>query len=327
MPTANGPFLIRAARVLSVILTAVWAAVLMSTPGRANDGVAEVGAGGLEFTTNAFVEMAEEDLRISLDRIDVRYVFRNTDAEPQTLLVAFPLPALAADWFGDDADKRLATADPLKYIDFSTKVDGAPLTTQVEMRARVLSVDVTEELKAAGLPLFPGSAELKPKLAAMPGATLEALSARGAVERFGGEIFPRWQYGVTYYWRQTFPPGKDVVIEHSYKPLSGGSVPYDKFLDDFSGTYCIGSEFRATYDKTKGQTGGPGFAWVNYILATAGTWAGPIGKFKLTVEKPSPDWTVAFCRDGVKATSPTTLEWTAENYRPGDDLDILFLGK
>ncbi len=329
MPSRNREFLTRALRLTCPHRLSLGAIclgfALMPGAAIANDGVAEVGAGGLEFTSNAFVEMAEEDLRISLDRIDVRYVFKNTQDEPQTLLVAFPLPPLSGEWFGEDADTRLASADPLKYLDFTTKVDGKLVATQNEQRARVLTLDVTEALKAAGLPLFPGAPDLQAKLAKLSGEQLEALIVRGAIERIGTDRFPRWQYSATYYWKQTFIAGKPVVIEHSYRPIAGGSVPYDKFLDDFAGTYCIDDSFRGAYNTTKGKEGSPGFTWVNYILTTAGTWAGPIGKFKLTIEKPSPDSVVSFCRMDVKKTGPTTFEWTAENYSPQDDLDILFL--
>jgi Domain of unknown function (DUF4424) len=325
MPSRNTIFLPRALRLGMIGFVLVLAGV--STAARANDGVAEIGAGGLEFSSNAFVEMAEEDLRISLDRIDVRYVFRTKEAQPQTLLVAFPLPPLTGDMFGDDADERLVKADPLKYIDFTTIVDGSPVKTEVEQRAQVLSIDVTDQLLAADLPLFPGAPDLPAKLANLPGDKLEALIARGAIERVGNTLFSRWQYRTTFFWRQTFTADKPVVIEHSYRPVAGGSVPYDKFVDDFAATYCIDKDFRAAYDRTKGQPDSPGFVWINYILTTAGTWAGPIGSFKLTIEKPNPDWVVSLCQDGITKTSPTRFEWSAQNYRPQADLDILMLGR
>jgi Domain of unknown function (DUF4424) len=328
MPFRNGKFLPRSLRLITrgAVLSLSFLAGVADA--QANDGVAELGAGGLEFSSNAYVEMAEEDLRISLDKIDVRYVFKTSGADAQTLLVAFPLPPLSADWFGDDPDPRVSKADPQKYIDFTTMVDGQPVKTEVEEKAQVLSIDVTAVLKDAGLPLFPGAADLREKLTALPGAKLEGLLARGAVERVGSELVPRWQYSTTYFWRQTFTADKPVVIEHSYRPIVGGSVPYDKFIDDFAATYCIDKDFRDTYQRTKGQDGkpGPGFSWINYILMTAGTWSGPIGKFKLTVEMPSTTAVVSLCQDGMAKTGPTSFVFTADNYRPQEDLDILYLG-
>jgi Domain of unknown function (DUF4424) len=293
----------------------------------ANDGVAEIGAGGLEFTSNSWVEMQEEDLFISMEQVRVRYVFRNSGEEPQNLLVAFPLPVLQSEWFGVNGDERLAKADPITYLGFETLVDGVPIKTESEQRARVLTIDVTEELRALGIALFPGSPGLGASLAALPEDKLAVLIARGAVERVGSEIVPKWEYQTTFYWRQTYPVDKPVVIEHRYRPIVGGSVPYDQFIQDFGDTYCIGDAFKQTYEANKHGTDAPSFLWLNYILTTARTWAGPIGQFKLTIEQPGPDWAVALCREGMTKTGPTTLQWQAENFRPQTDLDVLFLGR
>jgi Domain of unknown function (DUF4424) len=332
MPTRNVAFLSRALRKIgrpghfSLVLACMLViSETAGSPALSNDGVAEIGAGGLEFTSNSNVEMAEEDLRIAVDKVDVRYLFRNRSTEAQTLLVAFPLPALFSEWFSEVPDERLIGADPLRYIAFETKVDGVTVQTEVEQKADVLNIDVTQVLTDVGIPLYPGAPDMAAKLANLPGAKLEALITRGAVERSGTTLVPRWQYKVTYFWRQTFLPDKPVEITHSYRPIVGGSVPYDTFLDDFAGTYCIGDSFRAAYDTTKDRPDRPGFAWINYILTTAGTWAGPIGKFKLTVEKPDAAAAVALCREGMREVGPTTLEWTAEGFRPQEDLDILML--
>lgn len=62
------------------------------SPALANDSAAELSIGGLQFTRSPNVEMRSEDLRISLDRVSVRYEFVNISAAPVTLTVAFPLP-------------------------------------------------------------------------------------------------------------------------------------------------------------------------------------------------------------------------------------------
>src|SRR4029078_7980608 len=59
------------------------------SPALANDSAAEPSIGGLQFTRSPNVEMRSEDLRISLDRVSVRYEFVNISAAPVTLTVAF----------------------------------------------------------------------------------------------------------------------------------------------------------------------------------------------------------------------------------------------
>src|ERR1700676_3783520 len=57
-----------------------------------NDSAAELSIGGLRFTRTNEITIDSEELRISIDRVDVRYQFTNTSGKPVTLTVAFPLP-------------------------------------------------------------------------------------------------------------------------------------------------------------------------------------------------------------------------------------------
>jgi hypothetical protein len=63
----------------------------------ANDSAAELDAGGLVLVKDPDISLLEEDLRIGLDRIGVRYVFRNRSDAPRTVRVAFPLPPIDGD--------------------------------------------------------------------------------------------------------------------------------------------------------------------------------------------------------------------------------------
>src|SRR5689334_15126640 len=58
----------------------------------ANDGTAEMTAGGLVLRDNRDVDMLDEDLFISMDQVRVRYVFRNQSARDARVIVAFPMP-------------------------------------------------------------------------------------------------------------------------------------------------------------------------------------------------------------------------------------------
>jgi hypothetical protein len=63
---------------------------------------------------------------------------------------------------------------------------------------------------------------------------------------------------------------------------------------------------------------------ISYVLETGKNWNGPIGRFRLIVDKISPDVLTAFCPSSAKKTSPTTFEWSAENFEPKGDLAVVF---
>ena len=92
-------------------------------------------------------------------------------------------------------------------------------------------------------------------------------------------------------------------------------------------TYCFDSDFvrsaqaklaQSSQDVLKGYE-------LKYVLTTAENWLGPIGKFKLTVDKTTPDALVSLCAQGIKKTSPTTFVLSEDDYNPSEDLSILFL--
>jgi len=62
-------------------LAALLAAVL-ALPALANDSTAELAAGGLVLTRTDAIEMRSEDLFISEEAVQVRYVFVNTSGAP-----------------------------------------------------------------------------------------------------------------------------------------------------------------------------------------------------------------------------------------------------
>jgi len=60
-------------------------------------------------------------------------------------------------------------------------------------------------------------------------------------------------------------------------------------------------------------------------VTTGGNWAGPIGEFRLVVDKGDPSNLVSFCADGVKKISATEFEVRKKNFVPSKDLNVLIL--
>src|SRR5689334_12716472 len=88
----------------------------------ANDSTAELAAGGLVFTKNAFIELQSEELYLSLKKVRIRYVFFNKSDKPIKVLVAFPLPLIKSYRY-DRQFAVLPVDDPNNPVGFVTRVN------------------------------------------------------------------------------------------------------------------------------------------------------------------------------------------------------------
>jgi uncharacterized protein DUF4424 len=291
-------------RSLCTFAAAALIGCIITPPGNAlaNDSEAAIGIGGLVLRKNAHVEMRSEDLYVSASAIRVRYRFYNKSGSDVSTVIAFPLPELKLD---DDDSEGLTEHE------FSTRVDGVPVNTQIERRAMVGGRDRTDVLKRDGVPLD-GSQLDKSQLDKLPhNTTLKT----------------------TYYWKQTFPAKKEITIEHRYRPVVGGTVPIAKWRDMRPGSdlfsyyqkeHCIDGDFvRSAELRERARPWNE--KWISYILTTGGNWAGPIGEFRLVVDKGDPSNLASFCADGVKKISPTEFEVRKKNFKPSKDLNVLIL--
>ena len=66
----------------------------VAAPAFANDSTAQMKTGGLEFVQTDDIEMAEEKLYVSPDKVTVEYRFHNKASKDVEALVAFPMPNL-----------------------------------------------------------------------------------------------------------------------------------------------------------------------------------------------------------------------------------------
>lgn len=304
----------------------------------ANDSSATLAAGGLVLTQNAAVVMAAEDLSISPDRIDIRYVFENRSDEPVSTLVSFPLPRIDLAYYAN-SPIDIPSTDPVNFVDFTVSVNGAKVTPKVQQKAFLGGIDVTDKVTAAGLPISSLDPSFQPALAAMPADAVKALIASGLVEGDPAEpvtLFALWSLDVQFYWPMTFPPHTPVAVEHAYKPVSGAQlVTTDRIdgagRDDLSKPYCIdGGTRRAMlkgFPKPTPDNEMPlrSARFIDYILVTAKNWQGSIEKFHLTIDKGEPGAILSLCLDGITKTGPTRFEFTATDYVPDSDLKLMIL--
>jgi hypothetical protein len=306
-------------------------ALAIPAPAFANDSTATLGAGGLQLVRTLDIELLSEDLYVSTAEVRVTYHFRNQADKPLTYVVAFPLPAI--DSTVPEA-MNVMLPDPGKenFVDFTVTVDGQSVTPSVSARAFALGVDRTDMLKAYGLPLNPMTEGLFQRLEKLPKDEQTELNRVGLILADDYNVDAAWRLEQAFYWEQTFPPGKEVVVEHRYKPVVGYSFFGDYVFTDlnmgYRTKYCMDDAFVTAAKAKLAAIANKDTPYlderrISYILTTANNWSGPIGKFRLVVDKGIPEALVSFCGTDVKKISPTQFEMTATDFAPEQELEIL----
>ena len=214
--------------VIAALTSTAW--LLALAPAAANDSTAELTTGGLVFARTPDVEMRAEDLFISEKEVRVRYRFFNASPSDVTSLVAFPMPDVV--WEGPDVNIAIPSDDPENFLDFHTLADGRAVAAKIEQKVIANGVDQTARLRALGVPLAPQRAPATAALDALPPAKqAELLDLKMATpddydvgKGMEHHLAPNWTLKSTYFWRQTFPAGREIVIEHRYRPSVGETV-------------------------------------------------------------------------------------------------------
>ncbi len=300
----------------------LWAA---SVP-RANDTMAVGAAGGLVFVKSADVAIETEDLSISAEAIHVRYRFRNRAAGPVEALVAFPLPDI------DHASERLMIPPVEKadnFVGFSVTVDGKSVMPALDAHAFVGDVEVTETLKRHGLPLSRVAAarSLETSIEALAETVKEELAKAGILGP--GEIDdfePKWTLKTAFTWPQIFPPGRAVLVEHRYRPVVGGDwLQLEDLQADRWSDFCLDGAVRKTVERRLETQPVARVTLVEYVLITGANWAGPIGRFRLTVDKVKPKRLLSTCLGGLKKTGATTWGLERRNFTPTENIRLMLI--
>ncbi len=315
--------------------------VLTPLAASANDSMAELKTGGITYVRSDAVRMLREDLSISMDQIDVDYVFQNTTDADVESLVAFPMPDIVPVPYESEVAIPGKTDN---FLGFRVWVGGKEVHPELSQRALAYGIDVTGELYGMGIPLMPLSRATQDALMRLPQDVHDDWIARGLIyddvydvgKGMVAHPTASWTLQQVYAWRMIFPAGRQVRVSHSYHPSVGGStglnfVYYSKenseLYDEYVDKYCIDQAFMNAALKRQLPDGG--FAvwesWISYILTTGQNWYGPIGTFHLTIDKGSTKNLVSFCGTGVRKTGPTRFELTYKDYIPERELDILFL--
>ncbi len=326
----------------TIILAAAFAASLASGSAAANDTSGFQGTTGIELAATDDIRMVSEDLAIGLDEIRVAYVFRNVTAHPVETMVVFPLPDLDLSQGLSGPNWNFPAGQP-DFLKFRLWIDGRPATPTLERRAFFHGRDVTRELEDSGaMDLVPWRGDYDEQVKSLPATTLARLRREGLLQQGEDTDTPQWRLRTRYFWTQTFPAGTDVAVRHSYRPfvglaliggpsgIDGRSVVGRYVGDEHSGTdrYCLDAATRRALAEVEHRrpTDPMPFtaAEIEYILTTARNWRGPIGRFRLTLDKGAPDNILSLCWDGaLRKTGPATFESTLTDFSPTRDIRLL----
>lgn len=334
---------------------------LWPTLGLANDGFGGLAATGLTFSQTNAVAMEEEDLAIGIDHIRVAYVFRNTTSRDVTGEVIFPLPPISLAAMTESSWNLPEDMERDNLLAFTALVDGAPVAVAIDRIAvieppwdenRPLNQqydtpgrDVTAALARFGIPLSVSADRVSALLMALNPDQQAAVAAAGLVEYYysaaGGNgvpeyVTPLWSVILRYHWTQTFPAGAVVQIVHDYENRPSGGLfgwqdpPVADYMQSEVARYCVDAGTSRAMAKAlaqtdeSGQSYAMGTAWnIEYVLRTANSWAGPIGRFRLTLDKGDPGNVISLCADGIRKTGPTTFVMEKTDFTPSRDLEIL----
>lgn len=285
----------------------------------------EIATGGLMLVNDPALVIMSQEVQISRDQIKVSYGMRNTATVARTVLIAFPMPDLNMAAIGEQHVDVAADA-PANFVAASASADGAPVSLEISQRALALTLDVTQILQDLKLPLFPlakGMGELLTHLA--PIAKLD-LQQRGIVRLDDGTAAANWTLKSTAHWRQTFQPGQLLALTITYRPIAAQARFDAALIDQLRSSHCIDANVEAAMTRLVASRGEKvTFHWLSYALTAGSDTAGTIGSFRLLVAKPDIDAVVATCRRDLRTTGPTTLEWSATNFEPDEDLHVLFV--
>ena len=298
----------------------------------ANDSTAALGAGGLTLTQSADIRMASEDLYVSREEIRVRYSFVNESGAPITTRVAFPLPEADMEAL-TESDVGWPTDDMDNVVDFHVNVDGRAVKPALERKAFLKGVDVTDVLTRFGVPISPKVYDVAAVVNRLSKAQKQELATRKLITASDDWTQLLWVVKNTYHWEQTFPADRPLKVEHNYKPVVGGHFisPEPLAHENYRRMFCIDEPTRKGIETRMRQQGKSDQSTIlvasviDYVLTTGKNWKGPIGLFKLTLNKGRADNIISFCLDDVRKTGPTTFVVEKRDFEPETDLKVLIV--
>ena len=320
-------------------LLVLTASLFSSPPLRANDELIPLGAGGLILTKPSQIALESEKVQISVHEITVKYVFRNIGDDDVDATVEFPLPKLDGAMV-ENLPLQFPSDDPVDFLSFKVWVDGKRVFPMTQIRAFSYGRDITDRLRALGLPISVLDPSMEDAINRLPNAQREQLEREHVIvsEEISQQLeqhrWPEWEMRVRYYWTQHFPSNTNIEVLHTYRPIVGRTdIDSEDKEQSVVGRFCGGLAAAKQIKDWKTQLGATGpesdtalyGRSVRYAPTDGRSWGGPIRNFALVVESDSTDDMVLTCMPGIKKSGPKRYEVELQNFRPDGELDVLIL--
>ena len=309
-----------------LVAIGVPALLALSAPALAGRDIGYAATGPV-FVLPAGVSVERLDVHVSTYSVRLAYVFMTNTR--QTMHFSFAMPDMPVDASPDaigvaEGDRQAGfTADtqPVNYLDLSVSVNGETPALTGHGRALLDGRDVTRRLRDADVPLLYDLDGETPWPNLQPDAHAK-LAADGLLQLDAAQ----WTYQADFAWDTVLEPG-ETRVEIGYIPVTRYWT--DINLDDFpeiatdgsaTQAYCIDDAVRRAF-----LSGDLYYELYTVThLGSRGGWHGPVGRYRLEVDKQHATDFIAFCPPNAKKVSPTRFEWIATDYTQDDEIGILF---
>lgn len=342
------------------------ALALLALAATANDTLVHESAGNLIFVHSAAVAIQRERLVIGppvgmplgYSRTEwtipfhVEYELENLAGSSISADVGFPLPACTLDEYAFETHRQYIgdydrAATCLKEPEMKLSVAGAStpgrwqfvfLRNSSPVEDPRLSAEVSAML---ALIKDPGQIYYLDDKAYLDAASRVCARLGGTMNGAECAEFKKVLVHRTFVWHHTFAPHNRTRVEHDYRVKASGNFhpeglfASDVFCLDDPSTRTAWKNYRASLERetqVANRTMGaispyPREFFTEYVLHTGANWAGPIKDFELVIRKSAPDQMVSTCFSGLTKVSPVEFRAHRTNFRPSEDLRILYLPK
>lgn len=301
------------------------AGLLLPVLAHAAEGIAGVGVGGIVLNNTDRIALKKQVLNISRAVVSSEYELLNVSAIPLEETITFPLPEYAVR-------KRAVNAYYGEPNGLRIMVDGKPARFKTVLVARLKDVDVTAQLRKAGLtdaqiaynPTFGVELAFNPLT---PAQEQQLARLKLWTRNSAGVAGPAWTVQPTYKWKQQFPVKQVVKVQHAYRPFVTADAGAGEPTPEFNTKYCADKSFKRAWTRARKKSGKDAVEGnhVHYLLKNGNAWKNGIERFTLNISKLESGELLSLCFPG-KARKPNarTFQFRQSNFRPGQDLDIYF---
>jgi Domain of unknown function (DUF4424) len=288
-------------------------------PARASEPMA---AGGLQMALQPGLNIETTEIVIGPGSVKHTYAVKNVGSAAKTALVAFTLPEIDRFLLGDDGGFSVLR-DPVNIVSATTTAAGTPVVLRAQQRAFALGIDVTSAVTQAKLSLLPLDPALEAQIAALPPDQTQEFVERGILQIEDGRPRPGWILQATAYWRQSFPPGKTTVIEHTYVPFAGTQPVSEPAIARAVDRACLPAIAAGALRRRTAEANPPQMTTV-IVLHTIVPGQEPATRIRVRLEAPE-GGTVATCLEPLIRLDARTVEWTPPPRFIDQDMAVMFV--